>query len=182
MNKEEVIPIKEYVKTAIQPMTEWNENLLMKGVSISEEDKKAGSPKEGDMIAYNPSNPDDMLLIAKDFFEANYKAYDRGSEAKVKSLHNTDTNPDKSNVDDLIIWGRERFKLIAKASSENEGWMKSTKAMDVGTGCIVQVTTQQRNLDGSYAIAEALTYVPGVTIKTTRGEDKKINGRTLVQR
>ena len=43
--------------------------------------------------------------------------------------------------------------------------MKSSKAMEVsGVGCVVQVTTQQRNPDGSYAVAEALTFVPGVTI------------------
>jgi Lon protease-like protein len=35
-------------------------------------------------------------------------------------------------------------------SSKSEGWMKPTKAMEIG--CIVQVTTQQRNPDGSYAI------------------------------
>jgi hypothetical protein len=38
--------------------------------------------------------------------------------------------------------------------------MKSTKVCNVADGCIVQVTTQQRNPDGSYVVAEALTYVP----------------------
>jgi hypothetical protein len=42
--------------------------------------------------------------------------------------------------------------------------MKSTKAMQVPNGCVVQVTTQQRNPDGSYALAEALTFVPGVRV------------------
>jgi hypothetical protein len=67
------------------------------------------------------------------------------------------------------------FSLLCKASSESEGWMKSTKAMAVVGGCIVQVTTQQRNNDGSYAVAEALTYVPGVTIT-----DDDNNGRKLI--
>lgn len=31
-------------------------------------------------------------------------------------------------------------------------------------GCLVQVTTQQQNTDGSYTIAEALTFVPGVVL------------------
>jgi len=39
--------------------------------------------------------------------------------------------------------------------------MKSTKAMLVPGGTVIQVTTQQRNPDGSYAVAEALTFVPG---------------------
>jgi len=43
--------------------------------------------------------------------------------------------------------------------------MKSTKAMETPTGVVIQVTTQQRNEDGSYAVAEALTFVPGVQIK-----------------
>lgn len=42
--------------------------------------------------------------------------------------------------------------------------MKSTKVCNVIGGCIVQVTTQQRNHDGTNAVAEAVTYVPGVHI------------------
>jgi hypothetical protein len=34
------------------------------------------------------------------------------------------------------------------------------KKCNVYGGCIVQVTTQQRNPDGSYAIAEAVCFVP----------------------
>lgn len=63
--------------------------------------------------------------------------------------------PDIEVVGDPGAW-----VLIAKASSQAEGWMKSTKAMELDTGCLVQVSTQQRNHDGSYAIAEALTFVP----------------------
>ena len=44
--------------------------------------------------------------------------------------------------------------------------MKSTKVCNVVGGCIVQVTTQQENGDGSYSVAEALTYVPGCKINT----------------
>ena len=77
-----------------------------------------------------------------------------------KPRRNTDTNTAASNVPDLQTFGGDQFKLISKASSEVEGWMKSTKAMQCGcSGCLVQVTTQQRNPDGSYAIAEALTCV-----------------------
>ena len=42
-------------------------------VSISEEDRKAGSPKDGDMIARNPKNHDDQWLIAKRYFEENFE-------------------------------------------------------------------------------------------------------------
>lgn len=53
--------------------------------------------------------------------------------------------------------------------------MKSSKAMEVPGGCVIQVTTQQRNPDGSYSVAEAVAYVPGVKIA-----DDDNNGRKLV--
>ncbi len=84
----------------------------------------------------------------------------------MKTLHNSDVSGARKNVPDIKIVGNgNMFKLLCKASSESEGWMKSTKAMEVSGGCVVQVTTQQRNPDGSYAVAEALTFVPGVGIK-----------------
>lgn len=43
----------------------------MAGVSISDADKNAGSPKEGDMIARNPKNHDDKWLVAKKYFDDN---------------------------------------------------------------------------------------------------------------
>jgi len=83
-----------------------------------------------------------------------------------KTLGNTDVNGARKNVKDIVVFGNgDLFQLICKASSEKEGWFKSTKAMDTGTGCVIQVTTQQRNPDGSYAVAEALTFVPGVWIR-----------------
>lgn len=85
----------------------------------------------------------------------------------MKTLKNTDASGTTKNVKDVQFWGNgDTFQLICKASSESEGWMKSTKAMEVPGGCVVQVTTQQRNPDGSYALAEAVTFVPGVTIAT----------------
>ena len=42
-------------------------------VSISEEDRKAGSPKAGDMIARNPKNHDDQWLIAAQYFVDNFE-------------------------------------------------------------------------------------------------------------
>lgn len=66
-------------------------------------------------------------------------------------------------VSDVVLLGDPNtFRLVSKASSEAQGWMKSTKAMQAGMGLLIQVTTQQRNPDGSYVIAEALQYVPNV--------------------
>ena len=80
---------------------------------------------------------------------------------KEKTLDTSNANEAKKAIKDLKTWGNgDTFKLISKASSKAEGWMKSTKAMPMaGAGCIVQVTTQQ----GSN-IAEATTHVPSVSI------------------
>lgn len=95
----------------------------------------------------------------------------------MKTLHNSDISGARQNVKDIKVVGNgDMFRLLCKASSENEGWMKSTKACEVPGGCIVQVTTQQRNIDGTYAVAEALSYVPGVKIA-----DDENNGRKLVE-
>ena len=99
----------------------------------------------------------------------------------MKTLHNTTASGAKQNVSDLVVWGDgDMFQLLVKASSQTEGWMKSTKAMDVEGGCVVQVTTQQRNPDGSYVVAEALTYVPGVKVCETQDSDGTVIGRRLV--
>lgn len=92
-----------------------------------------------------------------------------------KTLHNSTVSGARQNVEDIKVFGNgDTFKLICKASSEAEGWMKSTKAMEIpGVGCVVQVTTQQGD-----NIAEALTFVPGVEIALIDGD--KANGRRLV--
>lgn len=98
-----------------------------------------------------------------------------------KSLHNTCANGATKNVKDIVFWGNgDTFKLISKASSELEGWMKSTKAMQAGTSVVVQVTTQQRNPDGSYAIAEALTTVPNAAIFTSFDESGTAISRQVI--
>ena len=93
----------------------------------------------------------------------------------MKTLHNSTVSGARQNVSDLIVFGNgDTFKLICKASSKEEGWMKSTKAMQIdGVGCVVQVTTQQGD-----NVAEALTFVPGVRIEEIDGD--KANGRRLV--
>ena len=82
-----------------------------------------------------------------------------------KTLNVTSVTDLKEKVNDIEVYGNgDLFQLIAKASSKSQGWMKSTKAMETATGCVIQVTTQQRNPDGSYAVAEALTFVPEIKI------------------
>ena len=77
-----------------------------------------------------------------------------------KTLSNTAAAQAKDNVSDIKFFGDgDTFKCISKAWSKAEGWMKSTKAMNVPTGVLVQVSTQQ----GDH-VAEALAFVPGVEV------------------
>jgi hypothetical protein len=100
-----------------------------------------------------------------------------------KSLHNTTANGAKKNVRDIQFWGDgDTFRLISKASSQAEGWMKSTKAMPAGKSVVVQVTTQQRNPDGSYSIAEALTTVPNAIIAEFLDNDDVVKYRAIIER
>lgn len=94
-----------------------------------------------------------------------------------KTLHNSDVSGARKNVKDIEVVGNgDMFQLLCKASSKAEGWMKSTKACQInGVGCLVQVTTQQLNADGTYSVAEALTFAPG-----TRIVDDENKGRKLV--
>ncbi|WP_075717600.1 hypothetical protein [Bacillus cereus] len=94
---------------------------------------------------------------------------------KEKDLNISEVNGAKKNISDLQVYGDgDTFALLCKASSKEQGWMKSTKVCNVDGGCVMQVTTQQKNPDGSYAVAEALTYVPGVHI------DKESDPRRIV--
>jgi hypothetical protein len=94
-------------------------------------------------------------------FEAGYTEIT--TAPKGKTLDISEVKGAKANISDLKVYGDgDTFVLLCKASSQNEGWMKSTKVCNVPDGCILQVTTQQRNPDGSYSVAEAVTYVPGV--------------------
>lgn len=71
--------MQEYRKKGVTPMEPWTPEVDMEGVSVAEEDKVAGSPREGDMIATNPDNPADRWLVAKAYFEKNYTATTEGS-------------------------------------------------------------------------------------------------------
>ena len=85
-----------------------------------------------------------------------------------KTFDNTNVAEAKANVSDIKVFGNgDLFQLIAKASSKEQGWMKSTKAMETPKGCVVQVTTQQGD-----NVAEALTFVPDVSIKVDENGNK----------
>lgn len=46
---------------------------LGENVTLSADDKEAGSPKAGDMIARNPNNHNDQWLVSAQYFADNYE-------------------------------------------------------------------------------------------------------------
>ena len=77
-----------------------------------------------------------------------------------KTLNVTNSKDLGSKISDVETYGDpDSWVLICKASSKSQGWMKSTKAMDLGGACLVQVTTQQGD-----NVAESVTYVPDIEI------------------
>lgn len=94
----------------------------------------------------------------------------------MKTLNNTDANGASKNVKDIQFWGNgDTFKLISKASSKKEGWMKSTKAMEIeNLGCVIQVSTQQGD-----NVAEAITFIPYVGILDIINDKGELIGREL---
>lgn len=64
---------KQYRRSQIAELADWTPDFDMTGVSISEPDRAAGSPKQGDKIARNPVNHADRWLVAAAYFAANFE-------------------------------------------------------------------------------------------------------------
>lgn len=87
-----------------------------------------------------------------------------------KTLNVQDMDSLKAKVSDVEVFGDPgAWKLLGKASSKAQGWMKSTKAMEVPGGVVIQASTQH----GSN-VAEALTFVPGVKLEQVSGNHFKL--------
>lgn len=94
-----------------------------------------------------------------------------------RDLHISNSHGAAANIKDLVLYGDpDAWICIAKASSEAQGFMKSTKAMNVpGLGVLVQVTTMQKELppaglvesDEVFHTSEALAFVPDAIINHT---------------
>ena len=59
---------KQYKRKGLSEMRPYTEGEPWEGVSISEQDKANGSPKQGDMIARNPNNHAYQWLVAEKYF------------------------------------------------------------------------------------------------------------------
>lgn len=72
---------ERYRRSAIAELRPYVPGEPVDGVSISDADRAAGSPMQGDMIARNPDNYADRWLVAAKYFAANFEP----AEAKVDS-------------------------------------------------------------------------------------------------
>ena len=86
----------------------------------------------------------------------------------------TSTTPEETKATGTVLTGMaDKWHCIAKAVNEAEGWMKTTKALQVSAaGCLIQVTTQQKNHDGTWSTAEAVCFAPGVNLVVEGGVAK----------
>lgn len=142
---------------------------------------------DGYLVEYldggEPNHPDFENYISwspKGVFDRNHfeisqeDAYGTEVRNSSKTVSNTDQSGCRDNVPDVEIFGEDLFKLLSKASSKSEGWMKSTKAMQVEGGCVVQVTTQQGD-----NVAEAVVFVPKVIVREIK-RSGKVTARILI--
>jgi len=68
-----------------------------------------------------------------------------------------------------VVGDPDQMVLLFKATGK--GFIKSTKAMDVGCGCVIQTSTEMVSYDGSISVAEALVFVPNVMIVKNENGD-----------
>ena len=65
---------KQYRRTQVAEMRPYQHGDDLNGISISDVDRIAGSPKPGDMIARNPKKHADKWLVAAKYFTDNFEA------------------------------------------------------------------------------------------------------------
>lgn len=99
-----------------------------------------------------------------------------------RELGNVSGETLEKNVSDVKTWGEPNdWKLICKAWSDEQGWMRSTKALEIpGMGCLVQVSTIETSPNGVRSPAEAVVYVPGVEIVETGDTEGGVTSRSLI--
>jgi len=64
---------RQYRRRQLSEMTPWTPEIDMTGVSVSDADRKAGSPKPGDFIGRNPADHSDRWLVAAKYAAENFQ-------------------------------------------------------------------------------------------------------------
>lgn len=91
---------------------------------------------------------------------------------KVEEKDLSRVNMDQAEESGIQTYGNPgAWHTLCKAWNKKEGWMKTTKAMQAGAaGCLIQVTTQQRNPDGTWTLAEAVCFAVRVNLVVEGGK------------
>jgi len=83
----------------------------------------------------------------------------------------------KTESSDEIYGDPNHFVVLFKVVSDN--LKKSTKAMQLKNGCIIQVTTERRSPDGVWSVAEAVSFVPDSKIVKDNPNNYKESNRKV---
>jgi hypothetical protein len=70
---------KQYRRKQIAELRPYVPGEDLAGVSVTDVDRQAGSPKEGDMVARNPKNHADQWLVAARYFADNFEPTENAS-------------------------------------------------------------------------------------------------------
>ena len=127
---------------------------------LKAEDNKIYVLIDGDQITVTLKYKEEkeVSIIERTFNNEEFKKnHPDSKEVQERPMGITNPEEAKAAVSDIIVAGDPgAWKVISKASSESQQWMKSTKGMVTETGVLVQVTTKEKG-----QIAEALTFIPG---------------------
>jgi len=128
---------------------------------MADEKKKPGRPPKSsqETLESDASNTESVLEITEPVTET------LKTRPESKTLNNVDMETSKQNVSDVEIYGNpDKWLCLSKASSKTQGWVKSTKAMDVpGYGCLVQVSEQLGE-----RLATSIVAIQGVGVYTSK--------------
>ena len=73
----------------------------------------------------------------------------------------------------INVIGVTKWVTINKAYDKGRTWFKSTKALQLPNGVLIQTSNEQTNNNGSTSICDALVFVPDVQIEEYLTEDNK---------
>lgn len=104
---------RQYQRKQIAEMADWHPGFDMTGVSVSDADRQAGSPKIGDKIARNPKNHADKWLVAADYFTDNFAALNAPQHEPV-------AHPDDAAIDKFAA--AMKAKMAKKRAEGRSGW------------------------------------------------------------
>lgn len=80
---------------------------------------------------------------------------------KTDDLHEEEKKPTEVLVE-LIDVNTKGWETVCRASSPEEGWVRTTRRLQVNGGHLYQTETQQLTADGDRFSSQALVFVPAV--------------------